>query len=602
MLRFYPFWLFLLIPAFWTASARAAQSITVGMGNFGKGWAVLQESSRLLSVSQDSIWMWDVRANSNLAPGFPERGGSTRYEDTETGSFFVAPERPSLKGGEAMCDGDGSTRFDPDESTEVDRTTPVFIDLGGAFRIDRIRFYPRLDRVNKHRFLQEFVLSTSTDLYGGYEPLLNFSDLTPNVEPVVDRRFPGRDVRYIQILPTANREWEIAELEVYGDGSAPVGEFVSTVLRATNLWPVWGKVHFEGGDIAQLPAQIQTRTGPDSDPMHYFLQIEDELIRTSRESWLEAISFGYQGLVQPNPAWSAWENLDEGRVRSPGLRPYLQFRVRMNEPGLVLRRLIFDYVFPPLVRELDAELDPAVVAGGKETEFALSMLVYLQGTDTGFRQFQVLTAAQVHVVEQVLVDDQEVGFTAIREPGRGFTVNLWRRILQNGTFVQVFFRGSVFRDRTRFEVRALDRRADEEEVDTAYQIAGEADVDPVSVGGSLTVRLEREEDQVPLIVNLKGSSGIFTPNGDGVNDAFELSYTLLKLVRPVPVFLEIFDLGGRSVRRVEAGRESVGNYSCVWDGRDEDGVRVPPGLYLYELRVESDQRNGQRQGIVGVAY
>ena len=594
-------WLFLLLLVFWPEPARSVDSLTVGMRAGSRSWSSIQLSSGLLSVSRDSIWMWDVKANTNLAPGFPERGGSIRYEDIETASPFGDPVRPSLKGGGAMCDGDGSTRFDPDDSEAVDRTAPIFIDLGAAFRINRLRLYPRLDRVNKHRFLQEFELSTSTGLYGGYEPLFTFSDLTPNVEPVIDRRFASRDVRSIQILPTANREWEIAELEVYGDGSAPMGEFVSEVLRVLNQFPIWGKVRFEGGDIPQLPVQIQTRTGPDPEPLHYFFQIEDELIKTSRKSWLEAV-FGERGPILPNPAWSAWENLDEGSMRSPGRRSYFQFRVQMHEPSTVLRRLIFEYVSPALVRDLVAELDPVVVDGGEETEFVLSLVVYLKGKDTGFRQLQVLTAAQIDAVERVLVDDQETSFTAVLEPGRGFTVNLWRRILQDGTFVQIFFRGSVFRDRTRFEVRALDRRSDEEGVTTAYQIAREADVDPISVGGSLTVRLEKEENQVPLIVNLERTSAIFTPNGDGIHDAFALSYTLLKLVRSVPVSLEIFDLSGRRVRQIEEGRKTIGNHVCVWDGRDDGGGKVPPGLYLYELRVESDRENGRRRGIVGVAY
>ena len=32
----------------------------------------------------------------------------------------------------------------------------------------------------------------------------------------------SRDVRYLMIEPLVNREWEIAEFEIYGDGTLPL--------------------------------------------------------------------------------------------------------------------------------------------------------------------------------------------------------------------------------------------------------------------------------------------------------------------------------------------------------------------------------------------
>ena len=42
----------------------------------------------------------------------------------------------------------------------------------------------------------------------------------------------------------------------------------------------------------------------------------------------------------------------------------------------------------------------------------------------------------------------EVLHTAHVEPGRGFEVNFWRRVVKDGSFVQVFFRGESFVDVT----------------------------------------------------------------------------------------------------------------------------------------------------------
>jgi hypothetical protein len=54
--------------------------------------------------------------------------------------------------------------------------------------------------------------------------------------------------------------------------------------------------------------------------------------------------------------------------------------------------------------------------------------------------------------------------------------------------------------------------------------------------------------------------------------------------------LAIFDLGGRRVRRLLGGDIAAGSQPVVWNGRDDDGVGVRPGMYLVRLDA-----NGARQ-------
>lgn len=44
--------------------------------------------------------------------------------------------------------------------------------------------------------------------------------------------------------------------------------------------------------------------------------------------------------------------------------------------------------------------------------------------------------------------------------------------------------------------------------------------------------------------------------------------------------LAIFDTAGRAVRHLETGQWPAGPRAVRWDGRGDDGCRVPPGLYL----------------------
>lgn len=585
----------------------AIDSLDVGTkGNYGR-WDQIRESSRFLAVGRDSIWMWHVEPDANLCAGIGERGGSA------AGAVVASTgEVGKIPLGDVLFDGDKGTAYDPDENRSLERTSAITIDLGATFRVNHIRFYPRLDREHQRRFLQEFSVYISAQEVGESSAVLSFFASSPNSAPVVDRRFSSRDVRFITIAPSSEREWEIAEVEVYGDGTVPVGEFLSKPLGPGQVDRVWGKVRYEGGEISRAPVVVQTRTGPDNEPEFYFRIVPESgtgLERVSKKGYFDSLKAEDRGPIRPNPAWSGWEVVTNSVMRSPGgeQQKWMQLRVRMATPGAVLKRLIFEYTRPPVARGLEAEISPDLVTPGEETRFTLSMEVHLNAAvglrqgDSGFRQLQVLSAAQITAVEKVLVDDRETTFTIRRQEGEGFTVNLFRRIEQNGTFIQVVFRGRVFRDYTRFEVRALDRRVEEKGVVEAYQIAEEKDVDPGLEGRDLVVRFAGGEGRTSLLAGVKGV-GIFTPNGDEVNDVFQLRYVLLKLIEPARVSMEIYDLRGRFLRRVYESEEINGEYLHTWDGKDEQGEQVPPGLYLYQIRVRADAEEEHLQGIMGVVY
>ena len=68
-----------------------------------------------------------------------------------------------------------------------------------------------------------------------------------------------------------------------------------------------------------------------------------------------------------------------------------------------------------------------------------------------------------------------------------------------------------------------------------------------------------------------------------------LDFTLMMVGGSTAVEADIFDLAGRRVRLLGEQRNvSAGTYSIPWDGRDEAGNLVPPGLYALRLRLGSD--------------
>ena len=607
------------------ADVGAQKRLVVGPG--GMAWTEVWESSAFVEVADDSVWIWDADPGQNLGPGTLARGGGIYVAETrevEVGLGEFDEEKvllPEVRAVEAMIDGDESTAFNPAE-VNLKAGIEVYVDLGGTFRINRVRVFPRLDSEHLKLFPQTFELglgglllplsSTNALLGQRYGFLIRYAITRPNDRAIVDwpgiRQVTGtREARYLRFQPLSDIPWEIAELEIYTDGIVPTGEFASMPLLASSGAPVWGQVRHEGGkSLDDLPVVLQTRTGPDEEPLHYYIQTGARVRRVNREVWevIEDIpGAAEKGPVVPNPEWSQWETVVDGVIPSPSPRRFLQFRVRLLEAGARLERLVFDYSTPPLAGQVQAEISPTVVDAGRETPFVLSLQMRRleKGSDTGFRFIEIQTLAEIIGVDSVRVDDRPVVFTADTRSEGGIGINLWERLLQDGSFVQIFFRGRLFVDGTRFQVRALDRRyLAEGEEDTVYQYAQEGDVEPLSLGAALAVRLSDDDSHLVAGVATRGAA--FSPNDDGINDFFTLAYSLLKLTRPAPVFFEIFDLSGNLLRRGYAGEDVSGRFVRLWNGRDDAGNKVAPGLYIYRMQVEADAGTVSRQGVVGVVH
>lgn len=615
----------LLLSASWL---QAQLSLSIGRG--GAPWDAVLDSSAFVQIAPDSIWIWSAKRDQNIAAQSLARGGGAyvagiRALQTAPGEFTDTFTLINTRVGEKLVDGDQATAFNPN-AEGLEREVEVFVDLGGVFGINRVRIFPRLDSEHVDNFPQSFEFALGQRetplafslgiLDQDFSNLIRYSRTRPNDRAIIDwpgtRQVTGtRQARYLRFAPLNGLPWEIAEIEVYADGTAPTGEFVSIPLLASSGTPVWGIVRHEGETaLEDLPVVLQTRTGPDEEPLHYYVQTGERLRRESRDVWqgidgidgiLGALE---QGPVLPNPEWSSWETVDGNLIRSPSPNRYIQFRVRLLEPGAKLERLVFEYSTRPLADELRAEVSPLTASAGVETPFVLSLQMRRSesGTGTGFRFLSVQTPAQVIAIDSVRVDDANVVFTTDATREGNFDINLWQRVVRDGSFVQIFFRAAIFIDGTRFQVRVLDRRKDAEstEIDTVYQFAREGDVDPLSLGSGLAVRLA--EPNAALVGPIKGAQRVLTPNGDGHHDFFRISYDLLKLTRPAPVFFEIFSLDGQKVRRGFSGLDTSGRYARIWDGRDDYGHLVTPGIYLYRVEVDADSGTSARAGTIHVVY
>jgi hypothetical protein len=118
---------------------------------------------------------------------------------------------------------------------------------------------------------------------------------------------------------------------------------------------------------------------------------------------------------------------------------------------------------------------------------------------------------------------------------------------------------------------------------------------------SLVVAADISAQSANLVSNFSVAPNPFTPNGDGINDEMTVIFDVQRLLTPKPVRLEVYDLNGRRLHLIER-QLSSGGYSQQWDGRDESGQIVPPGLYILRISTEADDAGEARTRLVSVAY
>ena len=151
------------------------------------------------------------------------------------------------------------------------------------------------------------------------------------------------------------------------------------------------------------------------------------------------------------------------------------------------------------------------------------------------------------------------------------------RIQAEGDLLRLRLRGTVVRYGTSLNVEV--RQSSQ----NVWQRVDPADATELSPGTGLTIRVPLRRR---ILQQLQIGPSTITPNGDGVNDVARIRFLVTKATMPRPLEVEIFDLAGRRVRHLcDRGARSV---LMHWDGRDDKGRLVPPGIYLCRVHVQTD--------------
>jgi hypothetical protein len=99
------------------------------------------------------------------------------------------------------------------------------------------------------------------------------------------------------------------------------------------------------------------------------------------------------------------------------------------------------------------------------------------------------------------------------------------------------------------------------------------------------------DEEIAELSRLGGPSAVLDPAGRQLftsvfpNPASRSSHVMFALPAAMETHLAVYDLRGARVRTLEDGRRSEGPHSIIWQGDDDRGRPVGPGVYFVILRA-----------------
>jgi hypothetical protein len=495
--------------------------------------------------------------------------------------------------------------------------TWFYVDLGAVFYIDELFLYSlrqfegtsgrhRGSTGRGHRIL----FSDGTPGLVTSLPVpetLDYTELLTHVDPKaqglyrIRYLFKTRKMRYLFWHGLTDREWfetKWAEWMLFSSGHP------AQVVLSSNFIDL---ARSSGDDRprivrslswdAELPVgtrlQLRSRSGNALAPIHTFHnKIGQEITEEKWNSSPKVLRGPIDTALVAGEDWGEWSNVysfsgEAFKSASPRRFVQLEMILSTDDPQVA-----------PTVRSLSIEFDDALVQGARgsimprsarpneDTRFVYTLWPQSDGGDDGFDllrfalpgradDISVQIGGENIVPSQVLAQDDSL-LVALPQPVKADSVQVsfTTRVVRNATVFGLDL-GSSARPGLWQSVEAAERRAN-------------------------IVLLPELTGSARLIDDLRFSTPVLTPNGDGVNDQVEISLVIFKVEAADPR-VEIFDLSGRSVARLLPSATGPATH-FTWSGRDRMGELVSPGIYLCRVDLGAQTGDDSALHALAVAY
>ena len=425
----------------------------------------------------------------------------------------------------------------------------------------------------------------------------------------VEETFKLQEVRFIEVrrLPLTVGKKErgnLSEVQAYGEGYVSEVIMTSPLIRLQRS-RLLSTLTWAGETPLGTRIEVRTRSGDRLLRIpHYFNLREREVSKTTWERLDEEDRGDVEIEELPDADWSNWSEvyLESGeRFKSPSPRRYALTELRLisEEPMRAARiqqlQLHFD---PPLVDQVFAEVWPLKdVPPGQEQEFTLYLRPVFGSGNPGFDRMRLRSSSSspIELVRARVGQERELsfgggkrlwpGFLQVERGADGAVELLFPEpVTRGGSVYALTFRTRVFLSNTLFSAQLTQSvRPD------LVQEVTEGEATSLVKSQSLVVLTDLEE--MSLLGKVAVVPSTFTPNGDGVNDetAIEVDIFLIEETRRLRA--GVYDLAGRRLRDLSfASERPSGRHLLKWDGRDDGGRRVAPGIYAVRFGFSTDAR------------
>lgn len=611
------------------AIAGRAEVATWEVGEGGLSWDSQGLIGAAVDLSAEYLQPSGFQPADNIVTSLTWQDvGGTPADFITEGTARVWSNVAGKVGGEdlVMVDGDSTTstgrRF---KSLGVLQTGRTFTyDLGASFPANRIVFYPSPEGPDDFVRAYEIKINDGRDFdQNGRAKYVRLRLEELNREPRVIIDFPRQLLRFIELRIVAPNAFEIAEIEVYGEGFVPKARYLSDYIdfgapvNLGSLRVAAERVSERVGEEAAASLVLQVRNGTDQTPEIYYevdpeTQVETEIDLATYSS----LDQRRRTVRYDSEHWSSWssplEMSADGEfgldLRSlPGPRQFFQFGLTFagtSDEIMRARSLSFTYS-PPLASAAVAEVarsdDPfpgdglTLAPTGEQVALVYGVRAAVGSGNAGFDGIRIAAPTRPRFLSLSLGElSSTVQPDSLVETEHALEVYFpSRRVTEGGDLTAwVTFETTPILYNTLFSGWLLDTGGELAQPLTAGEATGELGTNSLVVYGTLGQPLN----------GFRLSSGVITPNGDGHNDDVEVSYDLVFLVETARVEVMVYDLAGRPVRRLYTGNRSAGHFSEPWDGRDDAGNAVPPGHYICAISVQTQSRTYDRVRPLAVAY
>ena len=506
---------------------------------------------------------------------------------------------------------------------------------------------------------------TNNDVINTSEPIGEIiTEARENVNPKISAEFPLQYIRYVRykrkssILDAATnesvgssgtaRKGTVAEFSLWGEGIPKRATYKTTIFdlgSVVNFGRLFWKVtpmRLVNGVAEEAPdanvwIEVEARTGVDAVPDIYYeftdmgtrVIVDQGHYQGKLKNQSSAINNadGLGGTLtlttRPKPGiragieydqdnWTFWSfptkvsdqtlNLNRGShlqlkliLHSENFDEFARLDSLWIETSPILASQILGEV---------AQLDQpnpargvAEVPLGEMTDFSYDLKANFAAGEPGFNGLRIKTGSMQTAFKGLEIDGVETAPGDVEVVDGDLILQLPQPVTQgNNPDLRVKFSAEVFDFARTFQGEVFN--VDSEDLPQPVE-SGDV-VDGVSTNSLRVLASAAENPQ--LVQDVRFSSGVVTPNGDGVNDELAISYSLFALPQSVPVQLKVYSLEGRLVALVERGQQGSGPQTLRWDGRDQHGNALAPGVYLLGIGVEAETQNDLHIQPIGIAY